>query len=72
VIGKKNFRMDNVVRNPTTGFLTTARFRVFPDSTTTNASTDGGTGEGETDTVTISGTAEVSFPALPKTIKGVG
>jgi len=48
-----NTRIDNITYDPSTGSLTAARKRYFPDSATANASTSGGTGEGEDLGVTI-------------------
>lgn len=69
ISGKSNMRIDNTVYD-VNGFLTSCRLRVFPDSATTTASTDGGITEGEIFTITLAGTPDGTFPVLPATVRG--
>ena len=66
------FRLDNQVYDAN-GFLTSARLRIFPDSATAAASTQGGVGaEGAIRTVTLTGSPDGTFPQLPDDLLGVG
>jgi hypothetical protein len=65
------FRLDNFVRNPTTGFATSARLRIFPDSATAAASTQGGIGlQGALVSTTVTGLADGTFAVLPQDVRG--
>jgi len=62
-LNQENFFLDNTVYN-SVGILTSGRMRIFPDNTFT--ATDGGTGEGETDTYIVAVTTESGRPDLVK------
>lgn len=68
--GRVAYRLDNYVRNSTTGFADQARLRIFPDQATAAASTSGGSGEGELVSVQINGTPHGVFTVLPVDIVG--
>lgn len=65
-----NIRVDNIVYNEN-GFMTSARIRTFEDSTAAQASTAGGTNEGETETIVITGSPHVVFVTLLSTMLGL-
>ena len=70
VAGKSNYRIDNFVYN-VNGFLTSCRIRTFPNAATASASTAGGSGEGELDSITVTGSPNGTYTALPTTVLGV-
>jgi hypothetical protein len=70
-IGKANYRIDNMVYNPTTSFMLSCRIRVFPDSATASASTPGGVAEGEIYTMNMSGIPDGTFVTQPSTVLGL-
>ncbi len=69
IAGKSNVRMDLFVYDAN-GFLTSARMRVFANSTAASASTAGGSGEGEILTVNLTGVVDGTFNTLPSTVLG--
>ena len=71
ISAKSNMRFDNAVYD-SNGFMTSARIRVFADSTSASASTPGGTGEGEIFTLQLTGTPDGTFVCTPSTVLGLG
>ena len=71
ISAKSNMRFDNAVYD-SNGFMTSARMRVFPDSATASASTQGGTGEGEIFTLQLTGTPDGTFVCTPTGVLGLG
>ena len=69
-MGMGNYRIDQTVYSAAK-FLQSCRIRFFPDSTTAAASTDGGSGEGEFKTLTLTGVANATFQELPDTVLGL-
>ena len=65
-----HFYYDNEVIDAN-GFVTSYRLRLFDSLANTNLATDGGSETGGLiGTVTITGTANTSFPTLPSVVKG--
>ena len=58
-ISQQNWVMDNTTYDAN-GFMTAARIRIFATKTAANAATNGGSGEGEIATFTVTGTPETS------------
>ena len=66
---QNNFFLDQTVYNGA-GLLTSGRIRLFPDKASTDAATDGGTGEGELASFLVTAVAEpVPAESLPATYK---
>lgn len=64
-----NFFLDSTTYNAA-GLLTSGRIRIFPTKTAADSATDGGAGEGEIASFTVTSVPEVSpLDALPKTYK---
>jgi hypothetical protein len=68
--GKANARWDQMLYDAN-GHMTSARIRVFPTAAIAQASTNGGSGQGESHSITITSSPNTSFPALPETVLGV-
>lgn len=68
--GKANARWDHMVYD-SNGHMTSARIRVFPTAALAQASTNGGSAQGETHTITITSSPDAVFPVLPETVLGV-
>ena len=71
ISAKSNMRFDNAVYD-SNGFMTSARIRVFANSTDATNSTPGGTGENEIFTLQLTGTPDGTFVCTPSTVLGLG